>query len=502
MKSLSIITSILITLVVLLSLTACSEDEGDMIFDEIVAQVSDGETTDESIEVLEEPKSANNDDEIPPSATSDLSEILTILTDEIDTHLPYLAERFMSEHPDVQIEIERLGFFAHSQDISHQIALTTRLLADPPDIFNTAYFVFEKFAMDAVFVDLNEFIDGPSGIDRSNYFDNILRGAEIDGSLYHLPMMVDMDTILPNKRLFESISKSTANMRAITLDEYLAFYLMAVDANPDESLLVANNFNIMHIFKFEQVYDIEAGVVNANTPKMQELLTLAHSIPTGRLVQFTPSYVAELFSGNFGANSQVMDFYFDPTVNFMYDSHSGLLFPHVFFLQDHPDMQFGTPMHRMPNTGEVRFRSTISPAILRESPNRDLAWEFIRFAMEYPNAIVTTLGRDYLQQHAFPVNKTMFESHLFYYLNTAMSTLIWTESLDKDVVAPKREEMVAYAIYRYTELVQMLTTEVRYNQATLNSIIYPDIYLFITDRQDVYQTLANIQNRLEIYIAE
>jgi len=55
-------------------------------------------------------------------------------------------------------------------------ALTTRLLADPPDIieFSPMFMAFEKMALDSLFADLNDFFDGDRGLDRSLFFENIL----------------------------------------------------------------------------------------------------------------------------------------------------------------------------------------------------------------------------------------------------------------------------------------------------------------------------------------
>ena len=57
---------------------------------------------------------------------------------------------------------------------------------------------FTQFDNDDVLVDLNPYLDGSTGIDRSLYYDNILRAFETDGKLYQIPLAVRADTLAGN----------------------------------------------------------------------------------------------------------------------------------------------------------------------------------------------------------------------------------------------------------------------------------------------------------------
>jgi ABC-type glycerol-3-phosphate transport system substrate-binding protein len=494
---------LLFILSMILLVTGCSTDEEDRIFDEAMSQID--ERRDQEVDNNGYP--SINDDNSTPTAVSELSGTLTILTGQYDNHLQFLARHFVQLHPNVQIEFVREDLWII--DINQQIALTTRLLAAPPDIMNTGYVIFEKFSMETVFVDLNELLDGSHGINRSDYFDNILRGAEVDGRLYSVPLMVMVDTVLPNKYLFESIGVDVTDMRKITLDEYLAFYLQAVDANPDEEVLVDIIFNIMHIFNFEQLYNLETGEVNVNTPEMVALLTLVKEIPVGRSVEFTPEYVTWEY-GWLGSPYCAIDdrTFFSPSIAYMYTYNASLYNPYIFLAQEIPGMRFLHPMHRITNTGEIRFMSNVSTAIMRDSPNKELAWDFIRFCMEFPYSFIESLEEKkvYVHGSSFPVNRHMFDDHVRLALNMSYDTIVRRGQLevsgDEEKDAADRERRIEHAVFRYTELIEMVNSEDRTSRATINSLIYPDIYLFITDRQDVHRTLENIQNRLELYVAE
>ncbi|MBO4928803.1 MAG: extracellular solute-binding protein [Clostridiales bacterium] len=84
---------------------------------------------------------------------------------------------------------------------------------DGPDILIN-YSEFGQFDNDTVLVDLNPYIDGNQGIDRSLYYDNVFRAFETDGKLYQLPLTVLPSGIVGNPDLLGEIS-------GWTCDEYL-----------------------------------------------------------------------------------------------------------------------------------------------------------------------------------------------------------------------------------------------------------------------------------------
>ena len=60
---------------------------------------------------------------------------------------------------------------------------------------------FAQFNNDNILVDLNPYLDGSDGIDRSLYYDNIFRAFETDGKLYQLPLSVKIEALAGNPDL-------------------------------------------------------------------------------------------------------------------------------------------------------------------------------------------------------------------------------------------------------------------------------------------------------------
>jgi hypothetical protein len=240
---------------------------------------------------------------------------------------------------------------------------------------------------------------------------------------------------------------------------------------------------------------------------MAELLTLVKEIPMGRNVEITPEYVTWEY-GWLGTPYDAIDdrTFFSPSVAYMYTYSAGLYNIYTFFAQEIPGMRFMHPMHRITNTGEIRYTTYSGAAIMRSSPNRELAWEFVRFCMEFPYSFIGPVA-GYNGDCFLPVNRHMFDDHVRLALNMSYDVItINTKQLevtgDEEKDAADRERRIEHAVFRYTELMEMINSEKRVSRPTINSLVFPDIYLFITDRQDVHRTLENIQNRLELYVAE
>lgn len=51
---------------------------------------------------------------------------------------------------------------------------------------------YPQFERDDILVDLNTYLDGENGINRDDYFDNVLRAFETDGKLYEMPVVFDL----------------------------------------------------------------------------------------------------------------------------------------------------------------------------------------------------------------------------------------------------------------------------------------------------------------------
>lgn len=100
-----------------------------------------------------------------------------------------LAAKFNRENPDVCIELVDYTVYSTFEDeLAGTAALAADMLAgDCPDIFMLEGINYHSWAKRGMLLDLNSFIDGEDGVDRSLLFDNWLRALETNGGLYCLP---------------------------------------------------------------------------------------------------------------------------------------------------------------------------------------------------------------------------------------------------------------------------------------------------------------------------
>ena len=525
---------VIVMMVVLFFLGGCTEDEADLLYEALVGdalgEANQPEVSEEESPAYEEDAEEShanveddglgNDEEIGdlPIVESDLAGTLHIVTSHFDAYLPLMARRFRRLHPNVEITFEKMD---HVFDISQQVALATRLMAEPPDIINIADLVFEKFSSEAMFVDLNPLIDGEKGIDREIIFNQFLTGAEENGALFHLPLLVRTESVMMNKAYFAAIGVDITEIESLTLDEIFGYWQQANELFPEDEIRITTTFNMLDIFRFEQGYNLVTGEVNVNTPRMRELFELAKMAPRGSVqregnqVEYTPEGLAisTVITEFGGATGGVVDpTYFAPTTNAMY--HQGmnpdgmnLVESHIFLVAEHPDMKFSHPVHITSQQGEIFFRSHISPAILRGSENQELAWEFLRFCLEDTGPIVRDIWElSPITGYHFPINRRLFEDTVRAVIDFRYQGFVRFGVLEEtgtpEEIAENRARLIEESLEGFTRLVSAVNTENRVNWVVLHSLIYPDIYLLMSGQQDVDITLYNLQNRLELYVAE
>jgi len=426
---------------------------------------------------------------------------------------------FKELYPEVEIITES---YADEWDwyptYSQLTALVTRLIADPPDIFlfDPTMISFEKMNIEAVFTDLNVFIDGERGIDRADYFENILSAMETRGGLYHISPYIGFDMVMLNKQLFELIGVDTDTITSITMQERLDYYDMVAEAR-ERPFAFSNSFSFVDVLLSEKLYDVDTGAVSADTEVMRENIKRAMEIPIGFYTRFTPERWTPggIISGSAGNN----DFLSEDGRTYLFYPFArdhGPDYTRVFFLQDYPAMRYSLPVHYVSGNGEIRFTSgpysTFS--ILRQSPNQDLAWEFVRLIMEYQDSMERELdsplsvwedpNAGYIGTSHFPVNRARFDNQVGARVGDILEVFVrWVglQSIVADVGAYKAERVPACMDY-FRNLMEMLNFENRRNMAVFQELVYPDIWLLHTGQQTVERTMANIQSRLELYVNE
>ena len=474
-------------------------------------------------------------DYIGSPTDDDLQGELTILVPSyrgtlINNDLRIYANFFTELHPNVTINFEgyELGF---PVEMSQHIAVITNLIANPPDmVFFQNTISFEKTQHEAIFADLNAFIDGPRGIDRSKLFDNILRAAEIRGGLFHLPFYVDFEAVFLNQRLFYGIGVDTSEIYTLTIDQELDYFVRISEAFADEDIFYSRQFSLMQIMERSILYNIDTRDVFANTPNMHQRLELAMQVPKAEFVRGEAMHMTESSLVNFapeGAIAYRSTFLPDAMRSIFLGRSTNMMWSfdwmqggyHLLFLAQHPNMQFSHPVFKTEESGGIRFTSSSNYAIMRNAARPDLAWEFLRFILEFEENLFfvrTQQNQNPIVYHfargGLPINRARFENQVRAVLHRELLYTLRSTNIGRYIGTNDQEHfynpqdasryVVDVAMDFLRTGMNMLDQEVRISQAVFHTLVYPDIWLLYSGQQDVARTLANIQNRLELYVHE
>jgi len=257
----------------------------------------------------------------------------------------------------------------------------------------------------------------------------------------------------------------------------------------------------MQVLRMSRLYDLETGDVCADTPEMRELFERAITIPVdGEFIEFKPGSYSEMITIN--TEATIGEFLAGSNYLLRDMTDGGMEYLTALWLQDHPDMQFSRFVTVLSGDSEnIGFASTTCMSILRDSANSELAWEFLRFIMEYEEELFSVPGY-YPARSGLPINRARFENQTPLVLHSHYSNLMFTLAQLGVPTEEHQNRDVGIAMDYLRDYMGQLNYEIRYSNALLNSLVYPELWLLHSGQQDVARTLANIQNRLMLYVNE
>ena len=203
-------------------------------------------------------------------------------------------------------------------DATDKMILDMKSGTGPDVILNCAS--VSGFNSDKVLVDLNPYMDGATGIDRSKYFDNIFRAFETNGKLYQLPLVVLLCGLAGNPELLgkperwtlpemgEKLSALSSEVYPISMDQTTLFLELLfadldhyVDYSSAKASFDSDDFRALLEFskeygKLDQAklmelmenYDMMTSNLSPDCFMMQDKVCAL----TGMLIRDLPSYCA------------------------------------------------------------------------------------------------------------------------------------------------------------------------------------------------------------------
>jgi hypothetical protein len=309
-------------------------------------------------------------------------------------------------------------------------------------------------------------------------------------------------------RLLDGIGATISQYHPLTFDDELDLFLKATEAFPDETIYIHTVFTMMDVFRRNSLYNISTRAVSVNTPEMQVRLERAKGVPNGSnsiSVEYTPEGIRiQQTTSNDGFYRAYIE---ESSVLLKNHIDGGLWNLASLFLQDHPNVQYSPPVMLGTQSGDVGFMSAMNISIMRNAIKSDSAWEFLRFMMEFEDNL--HFLPDYIPNpnyfrhyNALPINKNRFETQTYWAVDSVYFESMTFAGIADRINDEHRDINISTAMDFLRSYMELLNLEVRGNVAVIQSLIYPEIWLLYSGRQDVARTLANIQNRLELYVNE
>ena len=337
-------------------------------------------------------------------------------------------------------------------------------------------------------LDLNPFIDGPNGLSRDDYFDNILRSMEKGGKLYHMPsriilngFQINTDYIHKEKGWtfseFEDCKKEIPDnvsfLEGIDRSLFLT-YLLSIHndfINYESKTVDFQNDTMKTILRLSKEYGVKERPEDEGDVIEYEgggVLILAEDQTTKK---FNEGLLAARLK-NIGSLSEIsMD------KNVLKEKSSYLGYPS-------PD---GTGMVATPED---------SLGISASSQYADLAWDFIRFCLT--SDYTSTSG-----SYGIPVSRAVFENEcqlILEYQNKVYEQAVSEHARSQDLITyycrPTKED-----IDELRKLMEDVTTSTNYDPNIL-SIVFEEAGGYFAGDKTEDEALKMIQDRVSTVIRE
>ena len=362
---------------------------------------------------------------------------------------------------------------AANADMAYKVFLEMRSGTGPDLLMN--FTDFGEFENEEVLCDLNPYIDGSSGIQRSEYYDNIFRAFETDGKLFQMPLVVQGWGIMGNSDICGQRYGWT----------YADFLSMCGDL-PDGSTaffdITAEDLMVDILSSDISYYvDYSSGEAKFDSQEFKDLLQIAKQCEVSRSRQ------------SFGD-----DYETDPALDGL-SAKSWVMLP---YLLDGAD---NVARYKRVNYGRLSFMgfpsvsgsgfgamANMSVGISSFSEHKEEAWDFVMYLLEKDSLV--DLGGSY----GIPVSREALDEKT----KTQVAALEKQnqETPDDPALGPK-DSIEDSDINTYFALVEHIDRKIANYPAIMN-VVKEEAAAYFADQRSVDDVASIIQNRVMLILQE
>lgn len=245
------------------------------------------------------------------AASSDTNSTKTIHISVLQSNrfLELAKQKYEEKHPGTVVEIKEYvatppdmkgktvmvkggGSNMDPKDIEKYTAgVTTEMMSGKgPDIISTDYINFQKFAEKKLLANLSELIAKDASFQTHDYYTNILKAAETKGSLYTMPIRVQMNLLLGNQAKLETaqIQDKSWNWQDFKNSMEKVVKDTNKDGEPDEYAFTSMDGTqlilVMLTSSYQKFIDLDSKKASFTSPEFISFLNLAKSMLDSKLV--------------------------------------------------------------------------------------------------------------------------------------------------------------------------------------------------------------------------
>lgn len=348
-----------------------------------------------------------------------------------------------------------------------------------PDIICTEADTIGEYAKKGLLVDLNTYIDGENGLDRSKYFDNIFRGMETNGKLYAITDAFMYIGFGAKKSIIPEDGKiSYADIEKIR-EQY-----EGIDVFPSNSMTKSNFLDGAIQFGIQKFVNKDTMECSFDSQEFIDLLKLADEYPAEideEALANDPNAEAEMQT-QYAANKTL----FMPFNLANYSSYS--LWEQAWFGEEMSSLGF-------PGLEEDPIIFPVSSiAVSAKSAHPEAGWELIKYMLS-----------DEIQKKIpayFPVNRDAMKAFADReikqyedYGEDKITYYVGAMELSMDVPDQK-------LIDRVNELIEKTNNVAYYDSENISEIITDEANSFFSGASTAETAAANIQSRVKLYLSE
>ncbi|MCR5275734.1 MAG: hypothetical protein K6E26_10310 [Clostridiales bacterium] len=381
-------------------------------------------------------------------------------------------------------------------DITRKVYLEI-LSGDAPDIL-VNFGSFSSFQTDNVMVDMNKYLDGKDGIDRSKYYDNIFRAMEKNGGLYHVPIRFDLSGLQVNTDLISQKS-------GWTFDEFDA----AASSMPEkvsfmESMKYRDFLKVLLTTTMNEFVDYEDRKVDFQNDTMKKYLEMTSKYGVKEIPKDEGQSYDYESDGTYYGGKDLTELKFSKSL--LAVRTSGIMNINDFFSKKE-SMSIPTAFLGFPSSDSsgMAVECLTSIGIVQTSDYKDLAWDLIRSYMEYALGnssadMGISTNREVFDKEAAEAFRKREESYKEF--DEKREELIKTYGEGGVTIEPLYNKRITQAdVDEFRAIVENVSRSSAIDEAVFNVIAEEAAGYFAGDRTEE-DVLKNIENRTKLIVSE